>query len=392
MAWFQDLARNLGTQNAPFGFAPVGSPSQGPVDPAYNAGMDMIGNIGMGMLASGSRNPLQAFGRSYLGAQEQAQEQNKNQYIAAEMMTAAEEKKQKRQEEAEAKKQRDAFMATLPPDVRMKAMSIPGYLDSYIEATDPNLQQPSEPKRYEVGNNLVDADGNVIYQGQGDSNVSAQITERQAAAQRLGLDPNDPAYKSFVLTGRMPREDQAPLTATDKKAILEADDAVMVNQTVIDQLESVINPGADGKSINDTAGYGWNADIQSWLARNDGKNVFDDRQGQATTELKNIVLGQALSSLKSTFGAAPTEGERKILIELQASVDKTPKERGAIIKRAIDLAKMRLKFNEERAKGLRGQTYYKPGGNQSGSVGTVPDGVTPQEWNAMTPEERAAWE
>jgi len=274
----------------------------------------------------------------------------------------------------------------------MKARSIPGYLDSYIEATDPNLQQPSEPKRYEVGNNLVDADGNVIYQGQGDSNVSAQITERQAAAQRLGLDPNDPAYKSFVLTGRMPREDQAPLTATDKKAILEADDAVMVNQTVIDQLESVINPGADGKSINDTAGYGWNADIQSWLARNDGKNVFDDRQGQATTELKNIVLGQALSSLKSTFGAAPTEGERKILIELQASVDKTPKERGAIIKRAVDLAKMRLKFNEERAKGLRGQTYYKPGGNQSGSVGTVPDGVTPQEWNAMTPEERAAWE
>lgn len=391
MAW-QDLIRSLGTQNAPFGFGPDVSPSQGAVDPAYNAGMQMIGNVGMGMLASGESNPMRALGRSYLNAQNQAQEQNKNQYIAAEMMSAAEEKKQKRQEEAEAKKQRDAFMATLPPDVRMKAMSIPGYLDSYIEATDPNLQQPSEPKRYEVGNNLVDADGNVVYQGQGDSNVSAQIAERQSAAQSLGLDPNDPAYKSYILTGKMPREDQAPLTATDKKAILEADDAVMVNQTVIDQLQSVINPGADGKSINDIAGYGWNADIQSWLARNDGKNVFDDRQGQATTELKNIVLGQALSSLKSTFGAAPTEGERKILIELQASVDKTPKERGAIIKRAIDLANMRLKFNQERAEGLRGQTYYKPGADKSGSVGTVPDGVTPQEWNAMTPEERSAWQ
>jgi len=320
-------------------------------------------------------------------------------YAAAEMMSAAEEKKQKRQEEAEAKKQRDAFMATLPPAVRMKAMSIPGYLDSYIEATDPNLQQPeaapSSVQEYEYakGNGFGGSfeDWKTLGGG-GESNVSAQVAERQAAAQSLGLDPNDPAYKSYILTGKMPREDQAPLTATDKKAILEADDAVMVNQTVIDQLESVINPGADGKSINDTAGYGWNADIQSWLARNDGKNVFDDRQGQATTELKNIVLGQALSSLKSTFGAAPTEGERKILIDLQASVDKTPKERGAIIKRAIDLAKMRLKFNEERAKGLRGQTYYKPGGNQSGSVGTVPDGVTPQEWNAMTPEERAAWE
>ena len=172
-----------------------------------------------------------------------AQEQNKNQYIAAEMMSAAEEKKQKRQEEAEAKKQRDAFMATLPPDVRMKAMSIPGYLDSYIEATDPNLQQPSEPKRYEVGNNLVDADGNVVYQGQGDSNVSAQIAERQAAAQSLGLDPNDPAYKSFVLTGKMPREDQAPLTATDKRAILDADDAVDPGRAS----DRTVGLGADGK-------------------------------------------------------------------------------------------------------------------------------------------------
>lgn len=125
MAWFQDLARNLGTQNAPFGFAPVGSPSQGAVDPAYNAGMDMIGNIGMGMLASGSRNPLQAFGRSYLGAQEQAQEQNRNQYVAAEMMSAAEEKKQKRQQEADQKAQFENWVKTLPPDQQGLARMFP---------------------------------------------------------------------------------------------------------------------------------------------------------------------------------------------------------------------------------------------------------------------------
>ncbi len=392
MAWYQDLVRGLGTQNAPFGFGPDVSPSQGAVDPAYNAGMQMIGNVGMGMLASGESNPMRALGRSYLVAQNNAQEQNRNQYIAAEMMSAAEEKKQKRQEEAEAKKQRDAFIATLPADVRMKAMSIPGYLDSYIEATDPNLQQPSEPKRYEVGNNLVDADGNIIYQGQGDSNVSAQIAERQAAAQSLGLDPNDPAYKSFVLTGKMPREDQAPLTATDKKAILEADDSVLANETVIGQLESILAPDETGTSLNDRADYGVTANTQSWLARNDPTGFFDDAKGGATTELNNVILGQALSSLKSIFGAAPTEGERKILVDLQASVDKTPDERKRIINRAIGLAKIRLTYNKQRADGLRGQTYYKPGAGQTGSVGTVPDGVTPQEWNAMTPEERSAWQ
>jgi hypothetical protein len=274
----------------------------------------------------------------------------------------------------------------------MKAMSIPGYLDSYIEATDPNLQQPSEPKRYEVGNNLVDADGNVVYQGQGDSNVSAQIAERQAAAQSLGLDPNDPAYKSFVLTGKMPREDQAPLTATDKRAILDADDAVLANETVIGQLESVLSPDQTGVSLNDRADYGMTANTQSWLARNDPTGLFDDAKGEATTELNNVILGQALSSLKSIFGAAPTEGERKILVDLQASVDKTPTERKKIIERAIGLAKIRLAYNKQRADGLRGQTYYKPGSGQTGSAGTVPDGVTPQEWNAMTPEERSAWQ
>ena len=200
--------------------------------------------------------------------------------------------------------------------------------------------------------------------------VTADVEARKAAAAGMGLTPDDPAYKSYVLTGKMPREDQAPLTATDKTAILNADEAVLANTTVIDQLNSVLAPGADGKSLNDKAGYGVTAGAQSWAARNDpvewitggGVKMFDDTQGQATTELSNIVLGQALSSLKSIFGAAPTEGERKILVDLQASIDKTPKEREAIIKRAITLAQARLKFNQERAAGLRGGTYYKSGG------------------------------
>lgn len=373
MAWFDDLARGLGTANAPFGFAPDGSPSQGAVDPAYNAGLQMIGNMGMGMLASGEKNPMKALGRSYLGAQEQAQAQNRNQYLAAEMMTAAEEKKRKRQEEEAAKAEREAFLKTLPPDVQMKARSIPGYLDSYIEATDPNLQQPAKVGYHEINGKLVDDYGNVVYDGGPTNGMTADVEGRKAAAEQLGLTPDDPAYKSYILTGKMPREDQAPLTATDKQAILTADDSVLANETVINQLESVLKPDASGKSLNDQASYGWTANTQSFLARNDPTGFFDDAKGGATTELNNVVLGQALASLKSVFGAAPTEGERKILVDLQASVDKTPTERKKIIERAIGLAKIRLKYNKQRADGLRGQTYYKPGG---GAAVTTEDGYT----------------
>jgi hypothetical protein len=291
-------------------------------------------------------------------------------------MEEAEAKKQERERVETERKRKEDYINTLPADVRMKAMSIPGYLDSWIAANDPSLQQAQEPKRYNVGGALVDADGNVIYKGQeaDTSSITGQIAERQMAAEAMGLTPEDPAYKSYILTGKMPREDQSPLSATDKKAILEADEAVLANTNVIQQLESVIKPDASGKSINDKAGYGATAGIQSWMARNDGTGIFDDAKGQATTELQNIVLNQALSSLKTIFGAAPTEGERQILVDLQASIDKTPTERKSIIDRAIKAAKARLKFNEERAAGLRGGSYYKPGGGNAPV--TTEDGYT----------------
>jgi hypothetical protein len=195
---------------------------------------------------------------------------------------------------------------------------------------------------------------------------NATPDSRAASAQQFGLSQDDPAYRSYVLTGKMPREDQAPLTATDKKAILEADDMIMANQEAVRALDSVLaEPNGPGSSLNDRAGSGALSGTQSWLARNDPTGFFDDGQGQATTELSNVVLGQALSSLKSIFGAAPTEGERKILVDLQASIDKTPSERRTILQRAKALAERRLEFNRQRAGQLRNEEYYRPGGQQS---------------------------
>lgn len=212
-------------------------------------------------------------------------------------------------------------------------------------------------------------DGKITEIGGGKVNITMQdeVNQRRQIAETLGIAPDDPAYKTFVATGKMPREDQSPLTATDKKAILEADEAVAANQQAIDILEGVLSPGADGKSLNDKAGYGATAGAQSWLAQNDptGGVLFDQEQGNATAELDNAVIGQALGNLKSIFGGNPTEGERKILLDLQGSSSKSPEVRAAIYRRAIDAGKRRMKFNQERAAALRGQEYYKPGGAPS---------------------------
>jgi len=232
---------------------------------------------------------------------------------------------------------------------------------------------------------------------------------RAAAAQQYGLDPNSPEGRRFILAGdlsggsnaNLPTSIQeferaqndpefkkwmttgkgrdSSLMAGDRQAVREAEDAAQASQNTIDMLGSVLNESnGPGTSLNDRAGYGASATKQAWLARNDPTGFFDDAKGEATTELSNVVLGQALSSLKAIFGAAPTEGERKILVDLQASVDKTPNERRLIIQRAIDLAKRRQAFNMDRANELRGGTYYQPGGGynpQGGGNGADPLGI-----------------
>lgn len=194
---------------------------------------------------------------------------------------------------------------------------------------------------------------------------------RRAAAEANGLTPDNPAYQSFILTGRMPREDQAPLTATDKKAILEADDMVQTNQSVLTALDQAL-------AVQDQANEGLGASargalgnmLPDWMVPD---AVSSPESSQATADYDNLVLGQALTQLKSVFGAAPTEGERAILLELQASSNKPKAVRERILLRAKDLAKKRLEFNQQRAGELRGGSFYKPGGGASGGDSNIDD-------------------
>lgn len=217
-----------------------------------------------------------------------------------------------------------------------------------------------------------------------DTTIDQQVEQRRAAAAKLGLDPSNPAYNSFVLTGKMPREDQAPLTATDKKAILDADEAVLQNEAAIKAL-------SEAKKLSPQANSGYFASARATLGNNLPDIMVPDRvsspeSSAATANYENLVLGQALSSLKSIFGAAPTEGERKILIDLQASVGKPDNVRQDILARAQALAEKRLEFNKQRAGELRGGTFYKPQGGQRAAPQGGPVRInSQQERDALDP-------
>lgn len=163
------------------------------------------------------------------------------------------------------------------------------------------------------------------------------------------------------------------LTSVDKNAILEADDQVQMGKNAIDMLTRAL-------SLNDKAGSGYLAGVQAFAARNDPTGFFDDEKGAATTDFNNIVMGQALSSMKAIFGGNPTEGERAVLLQLQGAADKTPVERKAILERGIALAKRRAAFNTERAAQLRSGDYFggastvEPSQSYPGA-----DGITSQD-------------
>lgn len=210
--------------------------------------------------------------------------------------------------------------------------------------------------------NIINAGDGRLYNADDNSWITApgggdDYSQRQRAAEQYGLTPDDPRYQSFLLTGKMPREDAQPLTATDKKAILEADEMVQVTDTALPLLDRALE-------LNDQAYSGPLAGTRGYIS-----GTFGSDAGQATMEYDNLVQQQALATLKATFGAAPTEGERKILLEIAGSSSQPPEVRRGILERAKQAVARRQQFYRERAEEMRGGSFYKPGGGVTGQGG-----------------------
>lgn len=95
-----------------------------------------------------------------------------------------------------------------------------------------------------------------------------------------------------------------------------------------------------------------------------------------TIELDTILKEQVLGQLKSIFGAAPTEGERKILLELQGSSSLPRSVRNRLIERAIAAAERRINKDQEEVQDIIGGTYFNTPQRGGPAVPTVPTPTT----------------
>lgn len=152
---------------------------------------------------------------------------------------------------------------------------------------------------------------------------------------------------------QMLHQGQPKVDATTKKAIDEADDFVAQTHAAVGALNEAVR-------LNTSAYDGWAASGRASFANNLAPWPTPD--AKATTELENVITQQALQSLRATFGGNPTEGERKILLEVAGSVNQPRDVRADIYKRALALANQRLEINRQKAAALRSGSYYQAGG------------------------------
>lgn len=140
MNFLKRIVTGLGNQTAPFGFSPN--------DPeaAYKAGLGYIGDVGANMLANNQPgvDPFSNLGASLQQAKSSSTTRNKEAYTAQRLMEEAAMKRQEREQADAERMQREEFLKTLPPEVQMKARSVPGFLEDYIKATDPAFQTAPE--------------------------------------------------------------------------------------------------------------------------------------------------------------------------------------------------------------------------------------------------------
>ena len=220
----------------------------------------------------------------------------------------------------------------------------------------PGITKTANPVSVGAGSRLVDPQtGHVIYDGgSGENGMSPEVSARQRNAEAMGLRPEDPAYKPYVLTGKMPREDQQPLSAGDKKAILDAEEQVLSAQNSIDALNQALKYSSEAYEGPTAGARGY---VTSFLPSGIGGDG-----GSATLALDNLIRTNVLGSLKSTFGANPTEGERAVMMQIAGSSKLPHTEGERIIRRGIAMAEQSLALNRRRAEEIRGGGYDKAGG------------------------------
>lgn len=187
-----------------------------------------------------------------------------------------------------------------------------------------------------------------------------------------GISPNSPEGRKALF----PRTD-TPISATDKKAIFEAENDVP-------RLEATIANIQRAKELNPTVYSGVGASYRGALGAKFPDWMVPDavaspKRGEATAEWDQLMGSEAIKMMSETLKGASTDFEMRKFIGIAADTSQSPQVRQNAMDRFLALANKELDLRRRRAGELRSGTYFKPGGGEQGG----PRRVTQEEYNAL---------
>ena len=184
---------------------------------------------------------------------------------------------------------------------------------------------------------------------------------------------------------RESRERREQLTAPEQRQLFQQEDQISAGQSTLSLL-------AEARRLSDQFRGGAGAGMMAYAGSQarSAVGMAPSEESNAIINYDNLVKEQALANLKTTFGGNPTEGERKVLLELQASSGKTPEQRADILDRAVKLAEDRIRGAEARAEAIRTRSYRQPGGQPAApqAPGAAPRQQPAGAGAGLTPEEQ----
>lgn len=139
------------------------------------------------------------------------------------------------------------------------------------------------------------------------------------------------------------------LESDERKKLIEIEENNNSTKQAVASLKKMQALAGDDKTYS-----GFAASQRAAIMSNLG---WGGSQADNTVLYDSLATGQALEQLRSVFGGNPTEGERKILLEIQASSNKTPAQKKAILNNAIKMAEARIANNNRTANRIRTGEY-----------------------------------
>jgi hypothetical protein len=282
-------------------------------------------------------------------------------------VTAAGQQIEKKREEMKTKAVYERIASAKTPEEMMAAaQDSPELFGSIATARMENMFEPTKYDMQKLGNQIV------------------------------RTDPQT-GVSDVVFTGA--GADEKPPTSTELKEIFDSSDVISSSEGAKSALLRAKTIMADQGENKPYSGFG--ASMRTQLARlPDGlvpDALADKGRAAATTEARTLVQEQALGNMKAIFGGNPTEGERQILMQMQALPDFTPEEQQKIIDNATQAIDRRIEFNKRKMKAVETRDYSglteQPAAPSalSGSpqAGMVEDGY---RFKGGNPSDPNAWE